>query len=64
MNDTEPRGMYDLRGACFYLTIGATKFKELVKAKEIQKVYVDAAPRYPRKSLDAYIERISKRRSA
>lgn len=57
----EPRGLYDQTGACWYLSIGLTKFKELVREREIERVYIGAAPRFTRKSLDAYIARLSRR---
>lgn len=55
-------GLFDRSGAASYLSIGQTKLRQLVAAKEIEKVHVDGAPRYPRESLDAYITRL--RRSA
>lgn len=62
MSDTEgARGLYDRTGAARYLSIGQTKLRQLVDAKEIQKVFIDGAPRYPRASLDAYITRLRKR---
>lgn len=54
----EPRGQYDTAGACRYLSIGLTKLKELVATKEIERVYVGTAPRYPRESLDGWRKRL------
>lgn len=63
MTDTTERGLYDSEGAAFYLSIGQTKLRQLVARKEIEKVFIDGAPRYPRESLDAFIARLRRRSS-
>lgn len=61
MTATTKRGLYNREGAADYLSIGQTKLRQLVARKEIEKVFIDGAPRYPRKSLDAYIGRLRQR---
>jgi excisionase family DNA binding protein len=57
--DGAVQNIFSIKGACRYLSIGETTFRELVSEGEIPKAFkIGGCHRWHRKDLDAYIRRV------